>query len=90
MMRRLISDIADIADEKVSGKRYHYPETATQRAGSAVFRFWGRMIAIGLAFSLMSSAAMIYAAWSQDKAAKEAAAAEAEEKKKCNPWAVEK
>ena len=90
MMRRLISDIADIADEKVSGKRYHYSEPANKRVANAVFRFWGRMIAIGVAFSLLSSVAMIYVSWSQQKAEEAAAAAEAEKTKKRNPWALEK
>ena len=93
MDRRFLGDLADIAADKFGGKKYHYQEPVNKRVGNAVFRFWGRMFLIGLAFSFLSSASMIYFAWSQDRAEKEAAAetaALADEKAKRNPWALQK
>lgn len=94
-MRRLISDVADIAGEQVSGKRYHYKnqtqnEPIQKRAANAVFRFWFRMILIGLAFSTLGSVAAIYSAYQKQQAEIAAAEAEAQKAKKRNPWALEK
>lgn len=97
-IRRLITDVADIADQNLNGKRYHYKnqlqnEPVQKRVGNAVMGFWFRMILIGLAFSTIGSVATIYSAWSKQQASEAAAAAEAakaEDARKRNPWALQK
>ena len=97
-IRRLITDVADIADQNLSGKRYHYKnqlqnEPVQKRVGNAVMGFWFRMILIGLAFSTMGSLATIYMGWKKQEIAAEAKAAEeaeAERARKRNPWALER
>jgi hypothetical protein len=78
-----------IAEGLNPGKRYHYDKPLNERVASRVFRFWGRMIFIGLAFPAITMIAVVAGALLDDKAQEETMA-EREQTSKPNPWSLAK
>lgn len=71
------------------GKRYHYDKPLNERVANRVFRYWGRMILIGLAFPAFTMIAVVVGASIEDSAQEETAA-EQRPASKPNPWSLDK
>lgn len=86
--KALFEKLEGISDGLNGGKRYHYDKPLNERVANRVFRFWGRMILIGLAFPAFTMIAVVVGALLDDQAQEEAVA-EREQPSKPNPWSLD-
>jgi hypothetical protein len=87
--RALLEQLEGVSKTLNGGKRYHYDKPLNERLANSVFRFWGRMILIGLAVPTFTMIAVVVGASIEDSPQEEAVA-EQKPASKPNPWSIDK